>query len=119
MNKSALPTTEDIIGPDTFAQHGYPHAAWKRLRNEAPVHWFDLDGGVGFWAITKREDIVSISKQPNRFLNGPRLAIFEEGAPVEGERTLARQLPNMDPPDHQAFRRVGAGWPAPILHSRR
>jgi cytochrome P450 len=119
MDKSALPTTEDIIGPDTFAQHGYPHAAWKRLRNEAPVHWFDLDGGVGFWAITKREDIVSISKQPNRFLNGPRLAIFEEGAPVEGERTLARHLLNMDPPDHQAFRRVGAGWFTPRSIQRR
>ena len=119
MQKSSLPTTEDIIGPDTFAQHGYPHAAWKRLRNEAPVHWFELEGGVGFWAITKREDIVSISKQPNRFLNGPRLAIFEEGAPVEGERTLARHLLNMDPPDHQAFRRVGAGWFTPRSIQRR
>ena len=119
MPKSSLPTTEDIIGPDTFAQHGYPHAAWKRLRNEAPVHWFELEGGVGFWAITKREDIVSISKQPNRFLNGPRLAIFEEGAPVEGERTLARHLLNMDPPDHQAFRRVGAGWFTPRSIQRR
>jgi cholest-4-en-3-one 26-monooxygenase len=119
MSKNPLPTTEDIIGPDTFAQHGYPHAAWKRLRNEAPVHWFELEGGVGFWAITKREDIVSISKQPHRFLNGPRLAIFEEGAPVEGERTLARHLLNMDPPDHQAFRRVGAGWFSPRSIERR
>ena len=32
--------------------------------------------------MTKRDDIVWISKQPQRFLNGPRLAIFEEGAPV-------------------------------------
>lgn len=119
MSKNPLPTTEDIIGPDTFAQHGYPHAAWKRLRNEAPVHWFELEGGVGFWAITKREDIVSISKQPHRFLNGPRLAIFEEGAPVEGERTLARHLLNMDPPDHQAFRRVAAGWFSPRSIERR
>ncbi|MDG2307093.1 MAG: cytochrome P450 [Candidatus Binatia bacterium] len=120
MSTESLPTTEDIIGPDTFAQHGYPHAAWKRLRNEAPVHWFDLKGGVGFWAITKRDDIVSISKQPQRFLNGPRLAIFEEGAPVEGERTLARHLLNMDPPDHQAFRRVAAGWFTPRgIHRRR
>lgn len=119
MSTDSLPTTEDIIGPDTFAQHGYPHGAWKRLRDEAPAHWFDVEGGVGFWAITKHEDIVSISKQPRRFLNGPRLAIFEEGAPVEGERTLARHLLNMDPPEHAAFRRVASGWFTPRSIQRR
>ena len=29
-----------------------------------------------------------------------RLAIFEKGAPVEGERKLARHILNMDPPEH-------------------
>lgn len=119
MSSSFLPTTEGVIGPDTFAQHGYPHAAWKRLREEAPVHWFDLEGGVGFWAITKHADILSISKQPKKFLNGPRLAIFEEGAPVEGERTLARHLLNMDPPEHAAFRRVASSWFTPRSIRRR
>lgn len=119
MSSASLPTTEDVIGPDTFAQHGYPHAAWKRLREEAPVHWFDLEGGVGFWAVTKHADVISISKQPKRFLNGPRLAIFEEGAPVEGERTLARHLLNMDPPEHAAFRRVASGWFTPRSIQRR
>lgn len=119
MSADSLPTTEDIIGPDTFARHGYPHGAWKRLRDEAPAHWFDVEGGVGFWAITKHADIVSISKQPRRFLNGPRLAIFEEGAPVEGERTLARHLLNMDPPEHAAYRRVASGWFTPRSIQRR
>ena len=82
--------------------------AWKRLRKEAPIHWFDLEGGVGFWAVTRREDIVWISKQPTRFINAPRLAIFEEGAPVEGERTLARHLLNMDPPEQWAYRKKQA-----------
>ena len=44
----------DVIGPDTYSANGYPHAAWKRLREESPVHWFDLEGGVGFWAVTRR-----------------------------------------------------------------
>jgi len=114
-----LPTTEEVIGPDTFARHGYPHAAWKRLRREAPLHWFDLEGGVGFWLVTKRDDIVWISKQPRRFLNGPRLAIFEEGAPVEGERTLARHLLNMDPPEHAMFRKVASAWFTPRGVARR
>ncbi|MCG8589829.1 MAG: cytochrome P450 [Proteobacteria bacterium] len=119
MPTEPLPGTLDVIGPDTFAEHGYPHEAWKRLRREAPVHWFDLPGGVGFWAVTKREDIVWISKQPTRFLNAPRLAIFEEGAPVEGERTMARHLLNMDPPEHASFRKVASGWFTPRAIQRR
>src|SRR5690606_13571170 len=116
---SALPGTLEVIGPDTFARDGYPHAAWARLRREAPIHWFDLPGGVGFWAVTKREDIVRISSRPELFRNAPRLAIFEEGAPVEGERTLARHLLNMDPPEHAAYRRVASHWFTPRAIRRR
>jgi cholest-4-en-3-one 26-monooxygenase len=119
MSDRTLPSTLEVIGPDTFAGSGYPHAAWRRLREEAPVHWFDLPGGVGFWAIVKREDIVGISKQPERFLNAPRLAIFEEGAPVEGERRLARHLLNMDPPEHAEYRKAASHWFTPRAIRRR
>jgi cholest-4-en-3-one 26-monooxygenase len=119
MADTHLPDTLDVIGPDTFARSGYPHEAWKRLRCEAPIHWFDLSGGVGFWAVTRREDIVWISKQPRRFQNAPRLAIFEEGAPVEGERTLARHLLNMDPPEHAEFRKAASHWFTPRAIRRR
>ena len=50
----------DVIGPDTYMRDGYPHAAWKRLRKESPIHWFDVPGGVGFWAVTRRADLVWI-----------------------------------------------------------
>jgi cholest-4-en-3-one 26-monooxygenase len=118
MNANAL-TSVDVIGPDTFARSGYPHAAWKTLRRESPIHWFDLPGGVGFWSVVRRADIVRISKQPSRFLNAPRLAIFEEGAPVEGERTFVRQLLNMDPPEHATYRRAASGWFTPRAIQRR
>ncbi len=109
----------DVIGPDTYAANAYPHEAWKRLRRESPIHWFDLPGGVGFFSVVRRADIVWISKQPERFRNGPRLAIFEEGAPVEGERTLVRQLLNMDPPEHAAYRGAASGWFTPRAIERR
>jgi cholest-4-en-3-one 26-monooxygenase len=109
----------DVIGPDTYMRSGYPHAAWKRLRKESPIHWFDVPGGVGFWAVTRREDIVWISKQPTRFTNGPRLAVFEQGAPVEGERTFVRQLLNMDPPDHTQYRGKASSWFTPRSIQRR
>jgi cholest-4-en-3-one 26-monooxygenase len=112
-------TALDVIGPDTFARNGYPHAAWRTLRRESPIHWFDLPGGVGFWSVVRRADIVRISKQPTRFLNAPRLAIFEEGAPVEGERTFVRQLLNMDPPEHARYRQAASGWFTPRAIQRR
>lgn len=108
----------DVIGPDTYMQKGYPHAAWKRLRKESPVHWFDLPGGVGFWAITRRSDIVWLSKQPTRFRNGPRLAIFEQGQPIE-ERDVVHLL-NMDPPAHAKFRSAASHWFTPrAIQGRR
>ena len=107
----------DVIGPDTYAKHGYPHAAWKRLRRESPVHWFDVPGGVGFWAVTRRKDIVWISKQPKRFLNAPRLAVFERGAPPE--KREVRHLLNMDPPEHAHFRAAASGWFTPRAIARR
>ena len=103
----------DVIGPDTYARHGYPYAAWKRLRRESPVHWFDLPGGVGFWAVTKRSDLVWISKQPRRFLNAPRLAVFEEGRPPEGDRDFVRHLLNMDPSEHAKYRQTASSWFTP------
>jgi len=109
----------DVIGPDTYAANGYPHAAWRRLRREAPIHWFDLPDGVGFWAVTRHADISAISKQPARFVNGPRLAIFEAGGPVHGERTFVRQLLNMDPPEHGRYRRVATSWFTPRAIERR
>jgi cholest-4-en-3-one 26-monooxygenase len=109
----------DVIGPDVYAEQGQPLEAWKALRRQSPMHWFDLPGGVGFWAVTRRADIVWLSKQPERFINAPRLAIFEEGAPVEGERTFVRQLLNMDPPVHGAYRMPASPWFTPRATKRR
>jgi cytochrome P450 len=120
--KSAPPGLgwEDVIGPDSYARDGYPHAAWRRLRREQPIAWFDPPGTPGFWAVTKRADIVWISKQPERFLNAPRLAVFVEGGtPPDPEKRVVRQLLNMDPPQHAEFRKVASSWFTPRATRRR
>jgi cholest-4-en-3-one 26-monooxygenase len=95
----------DLVGPDTYARHGYPHAAWARLRREAPVFWCEPGGDcTPFWAVTKHADVVRVSRQPAVLQNGPRLAVFPEGKPPK-ER-IARHLLNMDPPEHPAFRKL-------------
>ncbi len=99
--------TLDVISNDTYARNGYPHDAWTRLRREDPIHWNDRHIVNPFWCVTKHADVVWISKQPELFRNGPRLAAFPEFAPPEGDSPL-RHLLNMDPPDHARFRRLAS-----------
>lgn len=98
--------TIDIIGNDRYAERGYPHAEWALLRREAPVWYCDRNVDPPFYALTRHEDIVAVSKRPDVFRNGPRLAVFPEFvAPAEGEQ-IAHHLLNMDPPDHHAYRKL-------------
>jgi cholest-4-en-3-one 26-monooxygenase len=98
--------TIDIISDQTFADNGYPHEAWALLRREAPIFWYDReDVRPPFWAVTKHEDLVRISKNPQIFRNAPRLAVFPEFDRDEGDYP-ARHLLNMDPPEHAKYRRI-------------
>ena len=96
----------DIVSNEGYARNGYPHAAWTRLRREAPLHWFTRRVKDPFWAVTKHADVVWISKQPELFRNGPRLAVFPEFSPPDESEREVRHLLNMDPPDHAHHRRL-------------
>jgi len=98
----------ELVDNETYAAHGYPHEAWAVLRREAPVYWYERGVKVPFWAITKHEDIRWISRQPERLLNAPRLAVFPEFAPPEEDERVARHLLNMDEPDHGPYRKLAA-----------
>jgi len=98
--------TLDIISNDSYAEHGYPHAAWTLLRREAPIWWNTRHVVNPFWAVTRHRDILEISKQPELFRNGPRLAVFPEFNPPSDDDRVLRHLLNMDPPDHAAYRKL-------------
>jgi len=115
-------TAEHVLGPQEFADHGYPHAAWKMLREEAPLRYFGMGPRPGFWAVVRRADIVWLSKQPERFLNAPRVAVFADSPPPDPSRPnreLLRHLLNMDPPDHAEYRNLASAWFTPRAISRR
>jgi cytochrome P450 len=99
--------TLDIASPEHYEKHGYPHPEWTFLRKHAPVFWYARDNVDPFWAITKHADIVEIGKQPDKFLNAPRLAVFTKELEPPEENTV-RHLLNMDPPDHGRYRNVAA-----------
>ena len=122
MSRADLLTAEEVIGTETFSAHGYPHEAWRTLREEAPLRYFDLSPRPGFWAVVRRADIVWLSKQPDRFLNAPRVAIFADSPPPDPDqpdRQIVRHLLNMDPPEHADYRQLASSWFTPRAIARR
>jgi cytochrome P450 len=85
--------------------HGYPHHVWTRLRREDPVHWYDRTEGPPFWAVTRHADIVAVSKQPEKFLNGPLLVIPHEPG-VRDDPRFPPTLIQLDPPKHGLYRQI-------------
>lgn len=97
-----------LIEPASYAEHGYPHEEWARLRRESPVHFFEPEGWPPFWAITKHDDIVEVSKQPDIFLNGPGMTLVRSQEDVDqAEQQQLKTVINMDPPEHRKYRKVG------------
>ena len=101
------PSKLDPISSEHYERNGYPFTEWAWLRKHDPVAWIEHPEFDPFWAITKHADIIELSKQPNLFLNEPRLAIFNNIVPPPPEATI-RHLLNMDPPDHGKYRNVTA-----------
>ena len=59
----------DLRDPELYLD-GIPHDLFTRLRRECPVYWNpepDDPRHEGFWAVTKYDDIVAISKNPKVF----------------------------------------------------
>jgi cholest-4-en-3-one 26-monooxygenase len=106
------PATLDLATSEHYERNGYPHDEWTWLRRHHPVFWYDRPNVDPFWAITKHADIIAIGKQPELFLNAPRLAVFTLDLPPP-EEGVARHLLNMDPPDHARYRRVTSSWFTP------
>src|SRR5205807_8740604 len=53
-------STVDIFDPDTYAD-GPPHEAFAELRRTDPVHWQEMDGGQGGWAVLKHADVSHVA----------------------------------------------------------
>ena len=86
---------------------GDPHATYRRLRAEDPVHWYD-DGQ--FWVITKYDDIKHISTHPLLF-SSKEIAIISglvdrrNGVPKPPMQENPAVM-FMDPPEHGPYRKV-------------
>jgi cytochrome P450 len=93
----------DLVDPERYAQRGYPHDVWTRLRAEAPVAFLEAPGYKPFWAITKHADIMDIAKQPLRFSSAQGITLARAGAPPLPPTEI---LVLLDPPKHGPVRRL-------------
>ncbi len=104
------PDDVDLSDPRTFAE-GVPHEYFRVLREQDPVHWQEecelpvFLPGPGYWALTRYEDVVFVSKHPEVFSSAEGSSSLNELRPRE--RRMAReQLIQMDPPGHTELRNL-------------
>ncbi len=96
----------DIADPDSYVE-AFPYEAFDILREQDPVHWTeDAHEGVPFWAITKHEDVVTVSRHPEIFSSFERTSLSRE--PVDDQDLIENRLMmvNQDPPDHTRLRSI-------------
>jgi cytochrome P450 len=94
----------DLVSPSVFAR-GLPHEQWRFLRQHSPVHWqAPSEHFVGFWSITRHQDILAISMNPELYSSakGMNLA-FKPGLPAP---QLGKSITTLDPPRHGRVRRI-------------
>ncbi|MEX5636100.1 cytochrome P450 [Parafrankia sp. FMc2] len=93
--------------PTAYADEKRFHAATALLRRHSPVHRVASDGFAPFWAVTRYEDVMAISRDARVWHNAPRTAVSQDpAAPAPPVRTLVQ----MDAPDHPVYRGVSADW---------
>jgi cytochrome P450 len=98
----------DIVSHDVY-EGGIPHAAYDRLRSEAPVAWVNetpANGhtGAGFWAVTRWDDLVAVHKDWRTWsseLGGTEIEELEPDA-IVARRTMLET----DPPAHTRLRQL-------------
>jgi cytochrome P450 len=81
---------------------GDPHAAYRRLRREAPVYWYEPDR---FWFLSKHADVFAVSKDPATFCSGKGFRIHDNLRTGQGGiEGIPPSILGMDPPDHTRYR---------------
>ena len=78
---------------------GDPFPAFRRLRAEAPVHWHPTPG---FWALTRHEDVVAVSRDPATFCSSRGVLLSDIERPVMPRQSIIY----IDPPEHAKYRKL-------------
>jgi cytochrome P450 len=102
-----------LTSPAFFAS-GDPHALWRRLRAEDPVHWTQTNYGRGYWSVTKLADVRTVYTDPVLFSaqrSGATLPLSAEFADPARSPSMrmaieGAMLASNDPPRHNKMRQA-------------
>jgi cytochrome P450 len=84
--------------PYNAEQREIPYEAWRRLRDEAPVYYNER---FGFWALSRFADVLAASLDTETFSSARGITLDSIGDPIPFPIMIM-----MDPPLHDAFRKV-------------
>lgn len=111
----------ELLDPQVMGNEDSMYELLGYLRENDPVSYVEHPDYEPFWAITRHQDIQSISRNNSRFLNNPRTVLVQkkfEQALVDqfGTRNGLETLIHMDNPKHKTLRAVTRDWfkPGPI-----
>ncbi|WP_369640220.1 cytochrome P450 [Nocardia sp. JMUB6875] len=93
----------DIYDPDLYVA-GPIHEIFAELRRTDPVHWQEMPGEPGYWAVLKHADVAHVARNPQLFSAEQQGVILENQPPERLEQTR-NMLLMMDPPRHTDYRR--------------
>lgn len=118
MSQAALidSSIDDVVAdPATYADPAIFHPLYARIRREEPLRWTTPSTTRPFWLLSRHADIAEVSRQPQKFLSGPRLELFtlvqeERIRAATGGGALHRSMLNMDGPEHRAHRGMTQSW---------
>jgi cytochrome P450 len=91
------PLTDPLIDDEFYAGEPFPHYA--RLRAEAPVAW---NATKGFWTVSRWDDVMAVSTDPETFCSGRGILVMEIGATYDSPPTMM----HTDPPEHTVYRKL-------------
>ena len=84
---------------------GPPHALFRRLRSECPVHWSaaieQSPDDAGFWSVTKAEDVHTVSRDWQTYSSAQNILLADHLVPVD---LIQRMFIGMDPPKHDRLK---------------
>ncbi|MBL7493218.1 cytochrome P450 [Frankia sp. AgB1.9] len=100
--------------PRAYADNERFYAAAAVLRRESPVYLVEHPKYNPFWAITKHDDVMTISRDAALWINAPRTALGPKPKDESRQDIPIRSLVQMDAPDHPVYRHISADWFKPL-----
>jgi len=95
-----------LVGNRELWIDGPPHALFKRIRNECPVHWSagieEFPEEAGYWSVTTADDIHAVSRDWQSY-SSEKGGVTAASAVFPLELTQAMFI-GMDPPKHDRLK---------------